>query len=101
MSVLCLYFQEIGLLHSQTTPPRLTAVFLCKPRFEPAWSAKMRAKLADRNLPRNVRLLAFQFAINAPVAAAVVPWAVPWIVAMTNFALAPLPEGLRCVRPQL
>ncbi|CAM9566377.1 unnamed protein product, partial [Ectocarpus sp. 13 AM-2016] len=63
--------------------------------FEPAWSVKMRAKLEDIDLPRNVRILAFQFALNAPVSAALLPWAVPWIKALSDFALAPLPEGLR------
>lgn len=53
----------------------------------------MRAKLADIDLPRNIRLLAFQFAMNAPVSGILVPWAVPWIKAMADFALAPLPEG--------
>ena len=60
------------------------------------WSAKMRAKLEDIDLPRNVRLMAFQFALNAPVSAALQPWAVRWITAMTDFALAPLPEGECC-----
>lgn len=64
-------------------------------RFEPKWSASMRAKLEDPGLPRNVRLLVFQFALNQPVTAALEPWAERWIVAMANFALAPLPEGLR------
>eukprot|EP00903_Cladosiphon_okamuranus_P011333 g10683.t1 len=63
--------------------------------FEPAWSGKMRAKLEDIDLPRNVRLMAFQFALNAPVSAALRPWAARWIKAMADFALAPLPEGLR------
>lgn len=62
-------------------------------RFEPAWSAKMGAKLKDIDLPRNVRLMIFQFALNAPVSTALLPWAVPWIKAMADFALAPLPEG--------
>lgn len=53
----------------------------------------MLAKLKDIDLPRNVRLVAFQFALNAPVSAALRPWAVPWIKAMADFALAPLPEG--------
>lgn len=53
----------------------------------------MRAKLEDIDLPRNVRLLAFQFALNAPVSAALRPWAARWIKAMADFALAPLPEG--------
>eukprot|EP00752_Nemacystus_decipiens_P003549 g3275.t1 len=63
--------------------------------FEPTWSGKMRAKLEDIDLPRNVRLVAFQFALNAPVSAALRPWAVRWIASMADFALAPLPEGLR------
>lgn len=53
----------------------------------------MRVKLEDIDLPRNVRLMAFQFALNAPVSAALRSWAVPWIKAMADFALAPLPEG--------
>lgn len=53
----------------------------------------MRAKLEDIDLPRNVRILAFQFALNAPVSTALLPWAVPWIKALSDFALAPLPEG--------
>lgn len=63
--------------------------------YEPAWSSGMRVKLADPGLPRNVRLLAFQFALNVPVVAAVKPWANKWIVAMADFLLSPLPEGLR------
>lgn len=55
----------------------------------------MRMKLADPDLPKPVRLLAFQFAINPPVTDALQPWAVPWIIAMTDFALTPLPEGIR------
>ena len=63
--------------------------------YEPAWSSGMRAKLADPGLPRNVRLVAFQFALNTPAVEALKPWAKKWVVTMTDFALAPLPEGLR------
>lgn len=55
----------------------------------------MRAKLADPDLPKPVRLLAFQFALNAPATSALQPWARPWIIAMTDFVLSPLPEGIR------
>lgn len=63
--------------------------------YEPAWSSGMRVKLSDPGLHRNVRLLVFQFALNAPVAAALKRWANKWIVAMTDLLLTPLPEGLR------
>lgn len=71
----------------------LCTTLITDKRFEPAWSVKMRAKLEDIDLPRNVRILAFQFALNAPVSTALLPWAVPWIKALSDFALAPLPEG--------
>lgn len=63
--------------------------------YEPAWSSGMRVKLADPGLHRNVRLLVFQFALNTPVVAALKQWANKWIVAMADFLLTPLPEGVR------